>query len=1080
MIRIARHVMSAAVVLFLFAAGAQVGRADGGAASSARGVSASAPSVGGFLTPQGTLDLPALLRSGGEGAVDLSGYQMSLDAARGAVRVMPNGPGSPVSRAPEPDGASRAARAEDWWDGFGSPGVENRVFAMAVYDGALILGGAFTRAGGIEANRVVRWDGSNWSSLGTGVNGDVGCFYLYNGTLIAGGYFNEAGGLSAMCVAQWDGASWSPMGSGLNWGVQALTTYGGELIAGGEFHVSGGTPVDHLARWDGANWTSLGGGTNGTVWGLGTFGADLLVGGDFDQIGGQSITKLARWDGSTFNSMGSWTWWAAPTRFVTYQGLLYVGTWDRVYQWTGVDWVNLAFPGNGSGRALCVYDGRLLASGFSGSRIYAWDGSTWNPLGSGLGWGEGGALAEYGGKLFVGGYFYRAGNTNVLHVASWDGSSWAGLGGPPGQGVGGQVNALAVYQGDVIAAGNFSVAGGVAVNNIARWDGMSWHPLAEGVTGWDNTVRSLYVHDGNLLAGGAFETAGTTWSPGLARWDGVSWGAFGPCEGGVIAMTEYQGDLVVAGWFGRIGGVDAARIARWDGSAWHAFGTGIGGCDVLALTAHGDSLIAGGCFTTANGGPGDHVALWDGTSWSQIGSGLNGYVWTLADYQGDLVAGGTFDLGNGYYDLARWDGTAWVPLGGSFYGGVWVLSVIGGDLYAGGSFGGIGGGPPARGIARYDGSSWNVVGSGVGPQVRAIAEAEDPTGTYLYVGGEITWAGEDHLSAGIARWRLAEATVPILRSVTDIGNDQGRQVRLRWRRSKYDAPGQPATITGYAVFREQGPGQARSASTSSRLASDVPVRNDLRLDGWDYILTVPAFGDTSYQCVAPTLCDSTVSGGLCLSTFMVRATAASPFESYDSAPLSGYSLDNLAPTAPANLRFQSPASLAWNETGEPDFDFYSVYGSSGPAFDPQAAILIGHTTTPGMDVAGSQYPYLHVTATDFAGNEGHAASIQNLTTDVDAGTVLPARYALYPCQPNPTAGATVIRFDLPHESDLSLRLFDVAGREVAILARGRYPAGRHETRLNPEASGRLPAGVYLCRLEAGSFTETRKLQVIGR
>jgi hypothetical protein len=1073
--------MSAAVVLFLFAAGVRVGRADGGAAAPARGAGASAPSIGGFLTPQGTLDLPALLRSGGEGAVDLSGYQMSLDAARGAVRVTPNGPGSPVGRAPEPDGASRAARAEDWWDGFGSPGVDNRVWAMAVYDGALILGGAFTRAGGIEANRIVRWDGSDWSSLGTGINSDVTCLQVYNGKLIAGGNFNQAGGIPATAVAQWDGTLWSPLGSSLDSPVQALTTYAGELIAGGEFHYSGGTPVAHLARWDGASWTSLGGGTNGAVRGLGTFGTDLLVGGDFDQIGGQLITKLARWDGSAFSPMGTWTWWAPPTRFVTHQDLLYVGTQDRVCQWTGVDWLNLAFPGNGSGRALCVYDGKLLASGWSGSRIYAWDGSTWTTLGSGLGWEQGGALAEYGGKLFVGGYFCRAGNTNVLHVASWDGSSWAGLGGPVGQGVGGRVAALAVYQGDVIAAGNFSVAGGVVVNSIARWDGTSWHPLAEGVTGGEAMVRSLFVYDGSLFAGGAFNIAGTTQSPGLARWDGSSWGAFGPCEGGVIAMTEYQGDLVVAGWFGRIGGVDAARIARWDGSAWHPFGTGIGDCDVRALTVHGDSLIAGGCFTTANGAPGDRVACWNGTSWSPLGAGISGDVHSLADYQGRIVAGGGFDLSNGCHNFAQWDGAAWVPLGTSFFSAsVRTLSVINGDLYAGGDFGDIWGGPYARGIARYDGFSWNVVGSGVGPQVWAITQAEDPTGAYLYLGGDITWAGENHLSAGIARWGLGATSSPILTSVLDVPNDQGRQARLHWRRSKYDAPGQPVAITGYAIFRELGQTKADVPATSPVLASDEPVRNDLRMEGWEYVLTVPAFGDTTYYCVAPTMCDSTISGGLCLSGFMIRAMTPSPFEYYDSAPLSGYSLDNLAPATPANLRFQSSAVLAWSETAAADFDYYSVYGSPSPVFDPQTAVLVGYTTTPEMDVAGSQDPYLHVTATDFAGNEGQAAGIQNRTSDVEGGMVLPARFALYPCQPNPTVGPGVIRFDLPQESDLSLRLFDVAGREVVTLAHGRYPAGQHEIHLDPKTLGRLPAGVYLYRLEVGSFSETRKLQVLGR
>jgi hypothetical protein len=207
---------------------------------------------------------------------------------------------------------------------------------------------------------------------------------------------------------------------------------------------------------------------------------------------------------------------------------------------------------------------------------------------------------------------------------------------------------------------------------------------------------------------------------------------------------------------------------------------------------------------------------------------------------------------------------------------------------------------------------------------------------------------------------------------------------------------------------------------------------------------------------------------------------ASPFEYYDSAPLSGYSVDNLAPSAPSSLRFPAPTTLAWNETTAPDFDFYSVYGSSSLVFDPPAAILIGYTTTPAMDVTGSPHPYLHVTVTDFAGNEGRAGSIQNAAVGVGSGTPPPARFALYPCRPNPTRGTAVISFDVPKAADLSLRLFDIGGRSVAVLAEGRFPAGRHEVRIDAAMAGRLSSGVYLYRLDAGPFSATRKLQIIGR
>ena len=1023
-----------------------------------------------FVLPDHTLDVEGLRRAGAAGDLDLSGYRLSLDSMSGSIEVRQ-----------DPDRGAPSEGDENWWDGFGSPGVNDEVRAMAVYNSTLVMAGSFLGAGGVQVNRIASWDGTAWSALGSGLNEGVGCLHVHDGKLIVGGWFNQAGGVSANYIAQWDGSSWSALGAGFNWVVQALATYDGELIAAGEFVESGGQPVNRIARWDGSSWLEFGGGADNTVTGLGVFGTELVAGGWFDNIGGSPISKVAKWDGSTWSAMGAWPVWDAPQSFEIYQTEFYGACWDNVLRWDGTVWVNTSFPGYGYGRSLTVFDDKLVATGWGGSRIYAWDGSSWAPIGSGLGFERGIATAVYDGDLYAGGYFLSVEDANVLNVAVWNGTSWSGVGPAPStQGIGGYVNALAVYQGDVIAAGTFTVAGGVPVNNIARWDGTSWHPLAGGVTGWDHSVRALLVHDGFLVVGGAFDYAGTTLTPGLARWDGSVWGSFGQLEcGGVSSLAEYQGDLVVGGWFCRIGGVEANRIARRDTYGWHSLGSGLGECDVRAITVHGDDLIAGGCFTTANGGPGDHVARWDGTSWSPLGSGLSGDVWALADYEGVLVAGGYFDLGDGYYDLGAWDGNSWVPFGGSFGGGVRSLAVVDGDLYAGGGFGGIGWGPPASHIARYDGYGWNALGSGVGGGVLAITGSEDPTGAYLYVGGELTRAGDGLLSAGIARWRIGDTVRPTLTSVSDVPNDQGRQVRLHWRRCAYDAPGQPFTITGYAIFREQSDLPALRNPTTSGQAEDDGL---LRFEGWDYITTVPAFGDTTYQCVVPTLCDSTISGGLCLSTFMVRAATNDPFEYFDSAPLSGYSVDNLAPGPPANLRFADLDLLAWDEAPELDFDYFAVYGSPSEEFDPLQAELIGYTTTPEMAVPGVIHPYLHVTATDSNGNRGDPAAIQNETTGMSEPASSATQFEFYPCRPNPSFGSTTLRFALPAESEVVIRLYDVQGRERATLVRGQFPAGMSEVEWSADSGdgGTLPAGTYLCRLESGSFTRSRRLQVLGR
>ncbi|HEX9952834.1 MAG TPA: T9SS type A sorting domain-containing protein [Rubricoccaceae bacterium] len=69
---------------------------------------------------------------------------------------------------------------------------------------------------------------------------------------------------------------------------------------------------------------------------------------------------------------------------------------------------------------------------------------------------------------------------------------------------------------------------------------------------------------------------------------------------------------------------------------------------------------------------------------------------------------------------------------------------------------------------------------------------------------------------------------------------------------------------------------------------------------------------------------------------------------------------------------------------------------------------------------------------------------------------------------------TRIRYDLPDAGPVLLAVYDVLGREVAVLARGEQAAGPHESRLE---AGRLAPGVYVVRLEAGRATVVRRVTV---
>ena len=88
---------------------------------------------------------------------------------------------------------------------------------------------------------------------------------------------------------------------------------------------------------------------------------------------------------------------------------------------------------------------------------------------------------------------------------------------------------------------------------------------------------------------------------------------------------------------------------------------------------------------------------------------------------------------------------------------------------------------------------------------------------------------------------------------------------------------------------------------------------------------------------------------------------------------------------------------------------------------------------------------------------------------------IPKEYILTQNYPNPFNPATTISFNLPSKSFVSLKVFDGLGRELEVLLAEELDAGKYARQWNPEA---LPSGVYFYRLQAGSFTETKKLVLL--
>ncbi len=86
--------------------------------------------------------------------------------------------------------------------------------------------------------------------------------------------------------------------------------------------------------------------------------------------------------------------------------------------------------------------------------------------------------------------------------------------------------------------------------------------------------------------------------------------------------------------------------------------------------------------------------------------------------------------------------------------------------------------------------------------------------------------------------------------------------------------------------------------------------------------------------------------------------------------------------------------------------------------------------------------------------------------------VLPDQFSLAQNYPNPFNPSTEIRFALPVGSMVKLTVFNTLGQEVATLTNTHYPAGTHAVQWN---AGNVPSGIYFYRMEAGNFTDMKKM-----
>jgi len=157
--------------------------------------------------------------------------------------------------------------------------------------------------------------------------------------------------------------------------------------------------------------------------------------------------------------------------------------------------------------------------------------------------------------------------------------------------------------------------------------------------------------------------------------------------------------------------------------------------------------------------------------------------------------------------------------------------------------------------------------------------------------------------------------------------------------------------------------------------------------------------------------------------------------------------------------------------------YYSADG--GDTWSQVADHVIGTSYVWEAPATPTENARLRVLLVDDAGVMGYDSSDGPFAVQTSSGIGdgIPTSNRLYQNSPNPFQSTTRIQFDVPEPTRVTLKVFDLPGREVKTLADGWFPVGSHEVSWDArDAAGHTVAGgIYFIQLQAGTFSDTKRM-----
>ena len=193
------------------------------------------------------------------------------------------------------------------WDGVVPEGFIHYVYAMSPdTSGNIYIAGLFHDVGDANGDGVVKYDGTNFTSLGTGVGGNSASYVqYYNGNVYITGSFTSVGGSAIGQVAMWNGSTWSAYGTGLQ--TVGATTTRIKFNSAGVAYVNqtvGG--VSYIYKYNVGTWDLIGTFAGGNVYDMAIDSNDtVFFVGSFTSVNGVTCQYIAAYKSSGWVNVGT-------------------------------------------------------------------------------------------------------------------------------------------------------------------------------------------------------------------------------------------------------------------------------------------------------------------------------------------------------------------------------------------------------------------------------------------------------------------------------------------------------------------------------------------------------------------------------------------------------------------------------------------------------------------------------------------------------------------------------------------------------------------------------------------------------